>query len=42
MRDLGITPKPLNLLAYLLDLGTGEEDAVALAALLERQQGGAS
>ncbi|MCB5176773.1 hypothetical protein [Microvirga lenta] len=42
LRDRGVTPRPLNVLAYALELGMSEQAAADIAALLERrlQMGG--
>jgi len=44
LRDRGITPRPLNILRYALEIGMSEQAAADIAALLERrlQMGGAS
>lgn len=42
LRDRGITPRPLNVLHYALELGMSEQAAAEIVALLERrlQMGG--
>jgi hypothetical protein len=37
LRDRGITPQPLNVLHYALELGMSEQAAADIAALLERR-----
>jgi hypothetical protein len=37
LRDRGITPRPLNVLRYALELGMSEQAAADLVALLERR-----